>query len=492
MFDYLQQFNKLPKDLRDRVSSASTMSALTDIEEQYRVDLGMVLIKIIIKELTIKDLPAYFRSEFGFLPETADHLTRDLTAKVLDPISYYMNVMTEIRALDLDKDINLLIKEAGLVLPSEALIARFKNILATYLRGIRNKIDTRSTLAKDVKIGGLNFSQTEIDRLLKVCDGYKFKNFDSGSSPAARAVAPVTRLDEIVKKTEKTMASLATEYNLKQSLESGQIKSTPTTVKAPAAEIKLDIKYELPLPEKHLSLPEETVPPALPQKITTVKPEIKPPAKTAAKPSVATGLGALKPTPKPTLKPTSAPATISRPVKKASLWSKLFSAKKKTPVISRPLSPQSIATPRPLATPAIPVASVSSPIVNRPVSSVSSLRPQMHDIKPMPKVMGPIEELQFLDLVNFRRLGKTAAEITAKILLKIKLLEKDGYDKMVAGVRAWRESPVNRLYLRLGQEAIASGQPLKEAIAARQKMGQESLNMEEVEAMVSLNSKLVF
>jgi len=116
----------------------------------------------------------------------------------------------------------------------------------------------------------------------------------------------------------------------------------------------------------------------------------------------------------------------------------------------------------------------------------------MHDIKPMPKVMGPIEELQFLDLVNFRRLGKTSAEITAKILLKIKLLEKDGYDKMVAGVRAWRESPVNRLYLRLGQEAIASGQPLKEAIATRQKMGQESLNMEEVEAMVSLNSKLVF
>lgn len=106
--------------------------------------------------------------------------------------------------------------------------------------------------------------------------------------------------------------------------------------------------------------------------------------------------------------------------------------------------------------------------------------------------MGPIEELQFLDLINFRRLGKTPAEITAKIFAKIKLLEKEGYDKMVAGVYAWRTSPVTRLYLRLGQEAIAKDRPLKEAIADRQKANQECLNMEEIEAIVGLNSKLVF
>ena len=122
----------------------------------------------------------------------------------------------------------------------------------------------------------------------------------------------------------------------------------------------------------------------------------------------------------------------------------------------------------------------------------AAARPQMHDIRPVPKIMGPIEELQFLDLINFRRLGKTPAEITAKILAKIKLLEKDGYDKMVAGVRAWRESPVSRLYLRLGQEAIAQEAPLKEIIALRQKEAKEYLSLEEVEAIVSLNSKLSF
>lgn len=116
----------------------------------------------------------------------------------------------------------------------------------------------------------------------------------------------------------------------------------------------------------------------------------------------------------------------------------------------------------------------------------------MQDIRPVPKVMGPIEELQFLDLINFRRLGKTPAESTAKIFTKIKLLEKEGYDKMVAGVRAWRQSPINRLYLRLGQEAIARGVTLREAIAARQKTSQEYLSLEEIEAVVAMNSKLVF
>lgn len=116
----------------------------------------------------------------------------------------------------------------------------------------------------------------------------------------------------------------------------------------------------------------------------------------------------------------------------------------------------------------------------------------MHDIRAVPKVMGPIEELKFLDPVNFRRLGKTPAETTAKILLKIKLLEKDGYDKMVTGVLAWRQSPVNRLYLSLGQGALNKGLLLKDYLISRQTAGQEYLSLEEVEAIVSLNSKLVF
>jgi len=426
MFDYLQQFNSLPKDLRDQVSSPSAMAILGELESKYRVDLAMVVMKIMIKSLTVKNLPAYFVSELGLNGDQAELLGKELKERIFVSVADYLGILTEMRALDLEKDIAILIKETGLILPSENLISRFKNILATYLKGVRNKIDTRSTLAKDIKIGGLSLSSAEIDRVFKVCETQKFKSLEINlTSSSAASPAPQSRLDKIIAETTKPAVKPAVlgapsgEYNLKKAIEDKQIKKP---------EPKLDTQHELPIPEKQLNLPQPV----------EEKPVIKPVVPTPPPP----------PTP-----PTPTPPTHPTP----------------------PTPP----SPRPT-------------IINRPIVSPSTNKPKMQDIKPIPKVMGPIEELQFLDLVNFRRLAKVPAEITAKIFAKIKLLEKDGYDKMVAGVKAWRQSPINRLYLRLGQEAVSKGVTLKEAIALRQKANQEYLSLEEIEAIMMMNSKLVF
>ena len=65
MFDYLQQFNQLPEALKTKVSSPEAMAILSDLESRYRVDLAMVVMKLMIKSLTIKDLQPLFISEFG-------------------------------------------------------------------------------------------------------------------------------------------------------------------------------------------------------------------------------------------------------------------------------------------------------------------------------------------------------------------------------------------------------------------------------------------
>jgi len=116
----------------------------------------------------------------------------------------------------------------------------------------------------------------------------------------------------------------------------------------------------------------------------------------------------------------------------------------------------------------------------------------MEDVKARPRVMGPLEELRYLDLVNFRRLGTSPKEITGKIVMKIRLLEKDGYDRMVEGVKSWRQSPVNRIYIRLVQEAVAKDITLRDAVAARLSEKKETLTMEEIEAIVAMNSQLMF
>lgn len=444
MFDYLQQFNSLPKDLRDKVSSPSAMAVLSELESKYRIDLAMTVMKVMIKSLAVKNLPAYFVSEEGLNGDQAEALTKELKEKIFSAAIDHLGLMSEMRALDLEKDIAILIKETGLILPSENLISRFKNILATYLKGIRNKIDTRATLAKDIKVGGLGLDQAAIERVFKVCETQKFKSL-SVSLPTPPA-PPTSRLDKIILSAEKTKAPVA-EYNLKQAIASGQVK-------------------RLPEPEKQLDLPkpETKVEPAP----TVIKP-IAPVVPTPAAPSSA-------PIIKPIVPPVPPVSSLQIP---------------KSATLVTPVKP-SVATPTPTPKVTPPPAPAPRPVISRPVAPASPAKPKLHDIKPMPKVMGPVEELQFLDLVNFRRLGKTPQEITAKVFGKIKLLEKEGYDKMVAGIKAWRQSPVNRLYLRLGQEAMVKGLKIKEASEARQKANQEYLSMEEIEAVVNLNSKLVF
>lgn len=472
MFDYLQQFNNLPKDLRDQVSSPSAMAKISELEAKYKVDLAIVVMKLMVKSLKFSDLPAYLTGELLLTPEMAAQLAKELKEKIFASMADYLGLVSEIRALDLDKDIEVVIKEAGLALPSAVAVSRFKNIVSTYARGIRSKIDTRNTLSKDVKIGGLNLSPEEIDRVLKICDTRISKGLITPAvttQAAPVSMPPVTRLDKIIGSADKAASPVSSEYNLKQALARGETKSI-----VPQA---LDTKHELPEPEEQLDLPKPK---------TDIKPKVEDRPIVPAVPAPAPKTAPVAPIVSPAAPKAPATAPIAPKIVIPA------SALKAAPAHS--VAPKAAAAPaaaKAVPTPPVSMAAARA-LAGKQAPAPSAARPQMHDIKPMPKVMGPIEELQFLDVINFRRLGTTPAEITAKVFSKIKLLEKDGYDKMVAGVRAWRQSPVSRLYLRLGQEAIAKGQSMKQIAEARKSANQEYLSMEEIEAIVSLNSKLVF
>ena len=508
MFDYLQQFNSLSKDLRDRISSPSVMAAVTELEGKYKVDLAMTVMKVMIKSLTVKDLPSFFISDANLSQVTAESLARELKEKVFSVVADHLGLTAEIRALDLDRDIAALIREAGLSLASDNLVSRLKNILATYLRGVRSKIDTRNSLAKDVKVGGLNLSPTEIDRVLKICDSGKLQSAAQASPAPQSKPAAFTLPPE--------------EYDLKRALSSGQVKPVVKTESdhkpessrqtEPGRKIepsypagspakgqkmssdKLDTAHEISAPKDQLDLaapipPLELKAPTRTQAFETAKTPDAPKAPETAKVSDASKASETAKVLETAKAPVISKTTPVAPVPSATQIAQINQAlaPSKSPVLSP--SPKVAAQ---TAQPLKPNIVQRPAAIRRPVVAPTAAKPRMHDIKPVPKVMGPIEELQFLDPVNFRRLGKTPAETTAKIFAKIKLLEKDGYDKMVAGVRAWRQSPVNRLYLRLGQEAIAKGITLKDAVAARQGASQEYLSLEEVEAVLNLNSKLVF
>jgi len=476
MFDYLQQFNNLPKELRDKVSSPAVMATLSELEKKYQVDLAMTVMKVMIKSLSVSGLTSYFISDFNLGQTAAENLSKELMEKVLLNVADYLDLQKQAKALDLDTDINLILEEAGLILPSSDLVSRFKSVLSTYLKGIRSKLAARDAFAKPINMGGLNLSTAEIDRVFKICEQKTFKSLEVNLAAVSKLISPQSRLDKIIASADGNGQS--SEYNLKQAIASGQVKKP---------EFKLDTKHELSVPKQELSLPWVEAPTkvVIPTQAVT-------PAHAVAQAAVKAAVQVMAPVipiPKPPVRSANPvpPITLVKPATPVMAPSVGTPAKTVFPPNAKMFVP-------PITKPNIP--SVQKPIASaRPAFSSSISKQAMHDIKPMPKVMGPLEELQFLDLINFRRLGKTPAEITAKIFSKIKLLEADGYDKMVAGVHAWRQSPVNHLYLKMVQEAISKGMTIKDLALAKQKDIVESkryLNLEEIEAILSMNSKLVF
>lgn len=517
MFDYLQQFNKLPKELREKVSSPAAMEILSSLESKYSVSLAMLVMQVMIKQILVKDLTSHFISEFGLAPEKARALSTELQERLLFSVSTYLGIKPASMLSAEDKELEVLMKENGIVLPSQDLITRCRQILLTYRKGVRTKIDARAALERPVEIGGLSLDASAADRLLRALDRPNV----AAPAPAPASAVP-SAINDLINKNEASNA-----YDFKSALAKGEIKPPAALAdKFKQSVDKLDTAHEIaaPAPEFTIAPPEEVkqlMRPAMPYapKVPTVKDEktvvasapvipvapVTPVAPVAPKPTpvapatstpvepIAPAPVAPKPvaspaTPKPVAQPaTSAPARINRPAAavKAGMWSKLF---KGAPT---PTSPEVALSATKHLEEAVRAASVQNNLRVRPAAS-SEHRPKMDDVKLKPKVMGPLEELRYLDLVNFRRLGASPKEITSKIVTKIRLLEKDGYDRMVEGVKAWRQSPVNRLYVRIMQEAVVKGVPVREAVATREAESKEVLSMDEIEAIVAMNNSLMF
>jgi len=113
---------------------------------------------------------------------------------------------------------------------------------------------------------------------------------------------------------------------------------------------------------------------------------------------------------------------------------------------------------------------------------------RMDDVKYIPNLMGPIDELKNFNLTNFRRydLKKTSKMIT----LKLSLLEEEDLTKRFLGIKAWYKSPLIRLYLQLGQESLIKKISLEKIIEDKKQNNKDYLNLKEFEAIINLNQSI--
>lgn len=114
------------------------------------------------------------------------------------------------------------------------------------------------------------------------------------------------------------------------------------------------------------------------------------------------------------------------------------------------------------------------------------------DVKKVEKLIGPVEELGTMGIAEFRRLSSDPGEAVEKMLGTLELLQEAEYEERIKGVRAWRKSPLSKLYINLVQEALSKGMTVADAAAERRNAGQESLSGAEIEAIVNFNKKISF
>ncbi|MCU0679783.1 MAG: hypothetical protein MUF50_00550 [Planctomycetes bacterium] len=511
MLNYLEQFNKLPKELREKISSPEAMRAISNLERKYEVGLAVVIMRVMVKDLAIIDLPVIFVTEFKLSLSNASQLANELKLNVFSSVADYLAISAKgskpapakeekknkkeneeeklVSALKkkinqeseedihdifnkkIEEGIEQVIKENKLVLTEETKIS-FKLIMRTYLRSVRSKIDTREALDKFFIKIGLADREKILNNILKTGEEIKAKYHEL---ELADKPDPLARLKNLIKGNNTREITAEADYNL-ASVIAGTVnnvnkveKPLNTAIKSEQAtvnSIKIPVKKGLSI-TGNLDVTHEIMPPT-PVLIKRLQPEVYGTEKKIEENFNLPKVPAIEKLVK-TLSPEKSKVT--------SLENK---TNEKDTVEKTDKKPEIQVT-----------IQEERDVKIRKAATVAGKK-SLEEIRLVSKIMGPIDELRYLDIINFRRLADDPQEAVKKVKTKIKLLEKDGYDKMIEGVKAWRQNPINKLYLEMIMESFSKNVKLQEIISGRQSKKVDFLSQAEIDAIITLNTDLNF
>jgi hypothetical protein len=126
------------------------------------------------------------------------------------------------------------------------------------------------------------------------------------------------------------------------------------------------------------------------------------------------------------------------------------------------------------------------------VQHVPVKQKKVTDVRFEKKLVGPVEELGTMTLADFRRLSSDPQDAINKLLDTLARLEEIDYEQRIAGVRAWRKSPMSKRYTQMTQEALLSGLSVSEMATQMRSKGEETLTPAEIAAVVSFNAQIAF
>jgi len=504
MFDYLDKFNNLNPELKQTVSSAEAVNVIEKLEKEFNVDLASIIMRVMTKDIYIDSLPLVLFTELRLNQEKSEILFDELKKQVFYKSAKYLGLSealpdkssleeskiseapkkSEIQKIpektekvegikdetrpekQLDspdsqysKDIKNLALEIfinlNLKFSSEDKI-KFLSIIEKYLRGVKDRLDVRQVLITDKKNGGLSLSDEVADNifiLIRKINNEKYQSMKKNIKVEDDILTKINKLSHGQIIVESDYKLLAPE-NFSHQLES----PTDILIAGPVEDLNKALD-EAPIKD-----PVETLDEA----------PIKDPVEILDETLVNAPMNALDNVieNKKEVSPVEEKKNPPLPEGIFDLNEKPDDSKLREDIEKKASAPPK-----------------SRGRVNMVIGENGKIK--MSDIKKV-KVTNPVEELKYMDLVNFRRLDQSPVESFNKIKQKLKVLENVDYGKMLEGIKSWRQSPVNRLYLKILLKSGNEGLSIDQAIESLKRANQDYLSREEINALIDFNKSLNF
>lgn len=497
-----QKLSALPAADRERLSSPQVLGALERLEQQYGLKLVTPYLTYALGEQSLEHVLA------GLVG--ADESTRSVISTVFQQLGTQSSPPTETKAsptsasvifsTEDEQEINqvqtpigspesdhlglvqAVLRETGQNPADVTMRKRLENIILARVRGVRDDLETIEVLEKPPKVGGMEMTAEQAQALVKA-----IRTQMDAAAPGARPATMPTKLVFPVRKPFVQTSPVSLLERARHQSATPAPSQSPDPTPPPQAPV---------VPTAPAPIPLVATPPA-------AKPLPAVPARSAPKMGEEDGLPVVKfprragPAPMPGMRP-AAPKPIVEP-KLAETVSPAIPAPSARPASPAPLPSSPAVSPAPPAEPASARPAPSSrplppPLprpasVPAPVKASVSPKPSLDGVRLVKQLMGPIDELLNMTLIEFRRLGDPR-QAMAQIIEKVGLLERESYTQRLEGIAAWHQSEVCRFYRLLGQESMSQNRPVADIISERQQAGKPTLSAEEFDAVMELNSRL--